>query len=65
VPKQNAFAVRPGSKLRAWDEDWTVIDNNTLNRTITLENNSGYQKRVRYTAGQELMLRSIPFHKGG
>lgn len=65
MPKQNCFAVRPGSKLRAFDEDWKVAENDTLAMTLLLENARGTQKRVRYTPGQEIFLRWEPQTRRG
>ena len=62
MPRQNVFAVRPGSILRAWDTTWKVLENDTLDQTLLLGEieNLGHRKLVRYRAGQEIFVRWSP-----
>jgi hypothetical protein len=62
MPKQNCFAVRPGSILHAWDTTWTVLENDTLTQRLILAevDNRQHRKLVRYSSGQEIFLRWEP-----
>ena len=62
MPRVNTFAARPGSLLRAWDTTWRIIENNTLDQYLILEDidRRSNRKRVRYQPGDEIFLRWIP-----
>lgn len=62
MPKQNCFAVRPGSILVAWETTWKVLENNTLEQYLILGevDHLTHRKRVRYSSGQTLFLRWEP-----
>lgn len=62
MPKQNCFAVRPGSILVAWDTTWKVLENDTLTQKLILGevDNLGHRKLVRYSQGQTVFLRWEP-----
>lgn len=66
MPTQNCFAIRPGSILHAWETTWKVLENDTYAQTLLLAeiDDPQHRKKVRYSSGQEIFLRWIPFHRG-
>ena len=60
--KENCYALRPGTIIGYKGSVWKVIDNDTLNRTFTIEpirGNTG-TKKFRYSPGQEIEIRWKP-----
>jgi hypothetical protein len=63
VTRHSAFALRPGSKFRAWDKKWKVISNHTLDQVLELKEVGGPStKRVRYQATTQITCYWVPFN---
>lgn len=60
--RHSAFALRPGSKFRAFDAKWVILRNNTLERTLELRQVGGtLTKRIRYQPTTEITCYWVPF----
>lgn len=62
MTSHSAFAIRPGSKFRAWDKRWKVVRNNTLDQVLELKEVGGPStKRVHYKASTTINCYWVPF----
>lgn len=56
MERKLCITLRPGNTFRRHDEKFEVLSHNTLNQTLEARGEDGRIVRLRYAAGQEVLV---------